>query len=137
MASRRKAREHALQVLYLIDLAGTPTEQALELFRTNFESDGEDFNFVESLVRGVSAERPGFDQLLEESSEHWKVSRMPRIDRNILRLATYELLKCPETPAAVVLDEAVELAKRFGEAKSPSFVNGILDRIFRGMEKRV
>jgi N utilization substance protein B len=137
MGSRRKAREQALQVLYLIDLANTPAEEALGLFRANFESDADEFEFTAELVRGAVGHRADLDALIERHSENWKMSRMPRIDRNILRLGAFQLLHRSDIPAPVALDESVELAKRFGDAKTPAFVNGILDRIFRELPKQV
>jgi transcription antitermination protein NusB len=137
MGSRRKAREQALQILYLIDMAATPAEEALSLFRANFESQEEEFEFAASLVRGVVQHGGGIDELIEHHSEHWKIHRMPRIDRNILRLGVFELMHCPDTPGPVALDEAVELAKRYGDTKTPAFVNGILDRVFRETRNKV
>ncbi len=112
-------------------------EEALEVFRTTFESDPEDFMFARELVRGVMQYLVEMDQMLKDKSEHWRVSRMSRIDRNILRIGVFELAHCPDTPGPVIVDEAVELAKKFGEAKTPSFVNGILDRVFREVRNQV
>ena len=131
MGSRSKAREQALQVLYLVDLAGTATDKALELFRSNFESQDDETVFTNHLVKGVVEHHLQIDALIEQNSEHWRLSRMPRIDRNILRLGTFELKYCPDTPPAVAIDEAIELSKKFGEGKTAAFVNGILDRISR------
>jgi N utilization substance protein B len=133
MGNRRRAREQALQVLYLIDLTGMTDESALDLFRTNFENDEDEFAFVSELVKGVQTDLAEIDALIEKHAENWKLSRMPRIDRNILRLGTHQLLRRSDIPPAVVLDESVELGKRFGEEKTSSFVNGVLDRIFRGI----
>lgn len=131
MSSRRRGREQALQVLYLIDLSGDDVEKALKLFQTNFDTDPEGFEFVSLLVRGVIAHQSEIDPQIEKFADKWKLSRMPRIDRNLLRMGAFELLHELDTPPAVVLDEAVELAKKYGESKTPAFVNGILDRIYR------
>ncbi len=137
MGNRRKAREQALQVLYLIDSTGMAADAALDLFRTNFESHEEDFDFVSELVRGVLTHLAELDALIEKHAENWKLSRMPRIDRNILRLGAFQLLHRDDIPPAVTLDESVELGKRFGEEKTPAYVNGVLDRIFRERPNRV
>lgn len=131
MASRHKAREQALQILYLVDLAKTPAEEAIELFRANFEHQKDDMSFARELVLGIHARLASIDEAIEKNSENWRISRMPRVDRNVLRLGAYELMFCENTPGPVVVDEAVELAKRFGEKKSGAFVNGILDRVLR------
>ena len=137
MGNRRKAREQALQVLYFIDLAEKKAEEALDLFRTNFESHEEDFPFVSELVHGVANNKDAIDLLITNHSSNWKISRMPGIDRNVLRLASYELKFCEETPGEVILDEAVELGKKFGGSNSGAFINGILDRIFHMVRKGV
>ncbi len=112
-------------------------DAALDLFRTNFESHEEDFDFVSELVRGVLTHLAELDALIEKHAENWKLSRMPRIDRNILRLGAFQLLHRDDIPPAVTLDESVELGKRFGEEKTPAYVNGVLDRIFRERPNRV
>ncbi|HLG19703.1 MAG TPA: transcription antitermination factor NusB [Bdellovibrionota bacterium] len=129
MSSRSRAREQALQILYLIDLAGTPAEQALSMFRANFESNEEDFEFVKTLVQGVVTKKIALDALIESHSEHWRLSRMPRVDRNVLRIGAFELTGTPDVPTAVAIDEAIELGKKYGETRTPAFINGILDRI--------
>src|SRR5262245_52565261 len=122
MSSRTRAREQALQVLYLIDLSNIPPKEALSFFKMNFENHEEDLPFVEKLVCVVAEQRASLDTLIENTSENWKMSRMPRIDRNILRLGAYQLLFCKdEIPPAVAMDESIELAKRFGEDRSPKF----------------
>ncbi len=137
MGSRSRAREQALQILYFVDLTGTPAADALPLFRENFDSPEDDFPFAEQLVSGIQTNQATLDKALEDSSDNWKLSRMSRIDRNILRLGAFELLHCPETPSSVAIDEAIELAKKYGDEHSPSFVNGILDRISRESRKGI
>jgi N utilization substance protein B len=152
MGQRRKARECALQVLYLLDaqldLAGAARPEAppsgdeeallneqLRLFwlEESFEEDTR--KFAESLIRGVLRERRQIDQLIQSSSRNWRLERMARVDRNVLRLATYELRYLPEIPKRVTLNEAIELAKRYGAEDSGAFINGILDRICQETEK--
>ena len=128
---RRKARELALQLLYQNDLAATPPE---EMFRRTEEfliARPEVQEYAARLVVGTLSRREELDEKLSERSEHWRLGRMPAVDRNLLRLALYELLFEPETPAAVVINEAVEIAKKFSTPSSGSFVNGVLDGIRR------
>jgi transcription antitermination factor NusB len=100
-------------------------EDLMDLIR----GDGDAQAFAEMLVSGVVAHLEDIDSLLEETSTNWKVARMARVDRNILRLATYELRYCEDIPARVTINEAIEIAKRYGEKDSNAFINGILDRI--------
>ena len=134
MGTRRKAREAALQVLYQIDTAGIPAdgvEQAISAFFELYaESDDHDAReFAELLVRGCAAQLEVIDAKIREVSKHWRLERMARVDRNVMRLAVHELMALPDVPRKVTLNEAVELAKRFGDENSASFVNGVLDRI--------
>ncbi len=135
---RRRAREFALQALYQSDLSQTSASEALAgLWATLLEdagvdgpaADSEEVDFARSLVAGVQERSEEIDRLIESASLNWRLSRMPAVDRNILRLAAFELLGSLDVPASVSINEAVELAKRFGEKESGSFVNGILDRI--------
>jgi transcription antitermination protein NusB len=135
MGSRRKAREAAVQVLYQIDLSGEDPEPALALFFQHLTPDGEAREFAGELVRGCVAQRDAIDAKIREVSRHWRLERMARVDRNILRLGTFELMFLPDVPRKVTLNEAVELAKRFGDEDSPAFVNGVLDRIASEIEK--
>jgi N utilization substance protein B len=134
MASRRKSRERALQVLFLIDLRNQPVEEAIEVFNFTLHSEDEDFStlardkFMEQLVRGASTQREELDQRIARASANWRLDRMPAVDRNILRLATFELLEA-KLPPAVIIDEALELARKFSGNESVSFVNGVLDSI--------
>ena len=140
---RRRAREFALQVLYQTDIAdhaGAESDgSAALLWASQLEeggvsgsaADADEVEFAESLVQGVTERLVEIDTLIESASVNWRLVRMPAVDRNILRLATYELVASAGTPASVCINEAVELAKRFGEKESGSFVNGILDRIAR------
>ena len=132
MGSRTKARECALQALYQLDTSGGDPREVLRGVLAHFEegpSDGETARFAEELVRGVQSERAQIDVLIQESSTNWKLERMARVDRNILRLAVYELLRRGDVPVRVTLNEAIELGKKFGSEESSAFVNGVLDRI--------
>ena len=132
MGVRHATRMLALQALYALEMNSdaTPAEVIESAWE---ESDVGDLDrdFLERIVRGVWKNVRALDQQLERYSQHWKVSRMDRVDKSILRLSIYELLHAQETPGPVILDEGVELAKEFGTPESPSFVNGILDRIAR------
>ncbi len=135
MGSRRKAREAALQILYQMDLSGEDAERAIELYREHLGQDDDTDEFVVTLVRGCAGALPEIDAKIREVSRHWRLERMARVDRNILRLATFELMRLPQVPARVTLNEAVELAKRFGNEDSSAFVNGVLDRIAAELAK--
>jgi N utilization substance protein B len=135
LGKRRKTREYALQVLYQWEMTGQDVERGLALLREHLLSAGGEDSFLDRLVRGVSTHREEIDRLIEGHSEHWRLERMPPVDRNILRIAAFELLYCEEVPPRVSVNEAVELAKRFGSEDSPAFVNGILDRIMTEIRK--
>lgn len=134
MSSRRKSRERALQILFLCDQREQTPAQAIEAYMFTLHSEDDDFSdmardrFMEELVRGTIGKREELDQKIMGASEHWRLERMPTVDRNILRLATYELLD-GKLPHAVVIDEALELARRFSGNESVGFVNGVLDSI--------
>jgi len=137
MSSRRKAREAAVQVLYQLEVSALEPAAALELFWSNLAQGGrEDREFTERLVHGVRESAVEIDEKIRQVSKHWRLERMARVDRNVIRLATYELMKLPEVPARVTLNEAIELAKRFGDEDSPAFVNGVLDRVAADLGKR-
>jgi len=139
MASRRRAREFALQALYTADVSDRSLLQALKgLWDGQVEGEGfdgsrpaeaEEIQYAERICSGVDQKSAEVDAMIEKASVNWRLTRMPVVDRNILRLATYELLECEDVPPNVSINEAVELAKRFGEKDSRAFVNGILDRI--------
>ena len=130
MGSRTKARECALQALYQLDLSGGDPRDAVRGVLAHFEeADEATERFADELVRGVQSERPQIDALIQTSSTHWKPERMARVDRNILRLAVYEILRRADVPVRVTLNEAVELGKKYGSEESSAFVNGVLDRI--------
>ena len=129
MGARTLAREAALQVLFAIDSAGHDPERALYDYWRETPGDAEGRAYADQLVRDVCAERPDLDRRIAASSVNWRLERMARVDRNVLRLATWELERELSVPRAVIIDEAVELAKRFGAEGSGAFVNGILTRI--------
>jgi N utilization substance protein B len=125
----------ALQVLYQMDTMGAGAGPALRLFQGHLAESNEGEAFAEALVEGFDAEREKIDEIIRGVSHHWRLERMARVDRNILRLGTYELLRMADIPRRVTLNEAVELAKRFGSEGSAGFVNGVLDRIATDLGK--
>jgi N utilization substance protein B len=131
MGRRSKARECALQMLYQCSATGDPIDRVAAAFWEVRRGMPAVREMAERLARGASAERAAIDAALAECLEHWRLDRLAAVDREVLRLAAYELRHEPGTPGKVVLDEAVELAKRFGEADSAAFVNGVLDGLWR------
>jgi N utilization substance protein B len=129
MGTRRKGRELALQALYQIEMTGDQSPGALERFLSHFEGSAKAREFARRLVSGVVSRREEIDRLIEQSAEHWKLARMAKVELTILRMATYELLFCPDIPLNVSLDEAIEISKRYGSEDSAAFINGILDQV--------
>ncbi|MGB7946112.1 MAG: transcription antitermination factor NusB [Candidatus Binatia bacterium] len=129
MGTRRKGRELALQALYQIEMTGDSTGAAVELFLGHFEGNSEAKEFARRLVSGVVSQRAEIDRLIQHCTEHWKLMRMAKVDLVILRMATYELVFCPDIPLNVSLDEAIEIGKRFGTDDSATFINGVLDQV--------
>jgi transcription antitermination protein NusB len=126
---RSKARERALQALYQIDVAATDIDEALGRFWKSFEPvEAEVRSLTEELVRGVAKNRRAVDETIERTSTNWRLDRMARVDRNVLRLAVYELIQT-EVPLKVVINEAIELGKKYGTESSGAFINGVLDKV--------
>lgn len=135
-AARRQAREYAIQVLYQLDSSSVPlhVDDALHLFWAHLEpgeASSDARAYCEALVRGVVDQQAQVDGAIQKATQHWRLERMTRVDRNVLRFAVYELLFRRDVPARVVLNEAIEVAKKFGSEESGAFVNGVLDRIAR------
>ena len=129
MGKRTKARECAFQMLYQWDVGRQPIEQVIDSFWRVRTTTDETRSRAELLLRGAQEQVERLDKAIAAAATNWRFDRIAAVDRNILRLGAYELMMEPQTPPAVVLDEAVEMAKRFGEAGSPGFVNGVLDAI--------
>ena len=134
MRRRTKAREYALQILYQIEVSQESLEHCLTEFWENAPTDPDpqidDIKaFTEDLVRRVLEHAKAIDAEIEKCTENWKINRMALVDRNILRLGTCELLHFDDIPSKVAINEAIELAKRYGDSESPKFVNGILDKV--------
>jgi N utilization substance protein B len=132
---RHQARQVGLQVLYRYDQSH-PVDPLPSAIVTELSQHFEHFKvpsavreFASELVAGTLRKLPDLDALIEQAGTNWKIGRMSAVDRNLLRMSIYELKHFPDTPASVVIDEAVELAKQFGTAESPAFVNGVLDAV--------
>ncbi|MDA0712753.1 MAG: transcription antitermination factor NusB [bacterium] len=150
MGSRRKGREISLQILYELEVAAFSTidkndpreitdalrklskgrvNQTIEAFFKNFESSDGIFDFASSLVHGTLLNLSRIDDLIIKHSTKWRLERMAKVDRNVLRFATYEIIFSLDLPTSVIIDEAIEVSKRFGSEKSAAFINGVLDSI--------
>lgn len=135
MAARHRSRKRALQVLFEWDMRGGPVDRAISHFYDSLYSEENENppkpdKFMEELARGTVAKADEIDRKIESKAEHWRLDRMPVVDRNILRLAIYELSQ-QAVPAPVVIDEALELARQFSNDESVPFINGILDAVHR------
>ncbi|MCA9173498.1 MAG: transcription antitermination factor NusB [Planctomycetales bacterium] len=131
MPRRSRAREVALQVLYQIDLQPDSNLEDLDRFvRERLHEHRDSVEFCRSLIQGVRRNRAELDQMIEEIAEHWSIARMAATDRNVLRIGAFELVYT-QIPGQVVINEAVELARRFGTRQSGPFVNGLLDRVLK------
>lgn len=129
MRKRTKAREAALKLLYQIDITGEDCASVLSRFVRENKLEEPVVEFCSRLVSGTRENITRLDEIIARCAENWHIDRMAKIDRNILRMSAYELLFCRDIPVKVALNEAVELAKRYGGSESGKFVNGILDRI--------
>ena len=137
MGTRRKSRELALQMLFQADMGKQQPEDVRKTFwRGRGEVDGEVQGFTEDLFRVASDRAEEIDQLIERHAQHWRMDRMAAVDRNVLRAAVAELLAFPSTPRAVVINEALEIARKFSSPESVQFINGVLDSIGRGLEQQ-
>ncbi len=135
MGARRKAREAALQALFFMDHGGEFTPGALARFRAGFAPKTEAVPHFERLVHGVLRTRGILDRLIARYSENWSLERMAGVDRNVMRIALYEMLWCADVPPRVAIDEAVEIGKKYGGEESGAFINGIVDRVRLALER--
>lgn len=129
MGIRHKARETALRALYQIEMTKDSAEQSFEMLCQHHEADAKAIPYARELVLGVREKCADIDALIRRFAENWRLDRMSLVDRNVLRIAVFEFCYRPEVPARVILNEAIELAKRYGTEESGAFVNGILDAI--------
>ncbi len=129
MGARRSGREAALQMLFQMEASGADAEEVIRTFWRSFEADPEGKPYADELVRGAAAHLAELDATIIAAADNWRLERMTRLDRNLLRLGVFELAHRADVPRAVILDEAVELAKSFGAEGSGAFVNGVLARV--------
>ena len=134
MGQRRNSRELAMQALYYIDLGNEEPIEAYKLFCIHYESDEGMNAFFEEIVEGTLKHKSEIDSHVEKFSNNWKLSRMSGIDRNIIRIAVYEMLYCNDIPSTVTINEAIDIGKKFGTKDSGAFINGILDAISQNLE---
>jgi len=131
MGARRKARELAVQMLYQYDLSGNAPDMIIDTFEDLQKSKPNTREFATKIFRGTVDHLADIDGMIQAQAENWRLSRMAVVDRNIIRLSVYEFLHETGTPKLVVIDEAIEIAKRYGNDKSSQFINGILDGILK------
>ena len=129
MGARTGARESALQMLYALETSAADVELVIRDFWREMPGDAEGRPYADEIVRGLSTARDAADARIRTASTNWRLERMTRVDRNLLRMGAWELENRRDIPRAVVIDEAVEIAKRYGAEDSGAFVNGVLDRI--------
>ena len=131
MGRRRLAREIALQALYVADVSGTPAAEAFSIVirREGNDADQDTLEFARVLAMGTLERRDELDGLIQERAANWAMNRMAAVDRNVLRLAAYELVARPDTPVGVVIDEAIEIVRKYSAEEATRFVNGILDAL--------
>ena len=129
MGYRRKSRELAMQALFYMDMIQKEPDEMIDLFCKNFKPSKQVLPFWLSLITGVLQRKDDIDGIIEQFSSNWKVSRMAGVDRNILRIAVFELLYMEEIPSKVSINEAIDIGKKYGTEESGAFINGILDSI--------
>ena len=135
MGYRRKSRELAMQALFYLDMSQSVSMETLDLYCQHFPPSKKALPFFMELVKGVINSHSKIDAFIERYSNNWKIGRMSCVDRNVMRVAVYELLYCREIPPKVSINEAIDVGKKFGTDESGAFINGILDSIRKAMEK--
>lgn len=136
MGARHSGREAALKMLFQMEASGEDAERTITLFWRNFEEEPEGREYADDALRGIGAALADVDAQITKASTHWRIERMARVDRNVLRLGAWELMRRADVPRAVVLDEAVELAKSYGTEESGAFVNGVLNRVAESLGRK-
>lgn len=135
MGQRRKSRELALQALFYMDMTDEFSTNSLNLFFKNFSSLNCDPDFFSVVIKGVIDSKEQIDDIIKKYSTNWKIGRMTYVDRNILRIGTFELLFCDDIPAKVTINEAIDIGKKFGSEDSGAFINAVLDKIRTSFNK--
>jgi N utilization substance protein B len=131
MGARRKARELALQMLFQYDMSGNAPDMIISTFEELQKSKSNTRDFATKIFRGTVDNLAGIDEMITAQADNWRLSRMAVVDRNIIRMSVYEFMHETGTPKLVIIDEAIEIAKKFGTQKSSQFINGILDGILK------
>jgi N utilization substance protein B len=121
---------------FQMESSGAPPAQVIDLYWRNFDPEPQGRSYADAAVLGIADARPAVDAQISAASTHWRLERMARVDRNVLRLGTWELIHCLDVPRAVILDEAVELAKAYGTEESGPFVNGVLNRVAENVGRK-
>jgi transcription antitermination protein NusB len=129
---RRTAREKALQALFQMDMSGMTADEAL----TNVYEEAASDEYLEALVKGATEHKAKIDGLIKENLEKWSFDRLAKVDKNILRVAVYELLEADDVPNKVVINEAIEIAKTYGDDQSSKFINGVLSKVNSTIEEQ-
>lgn len=133
MGKRRRARELAVQVLFHLEFSPDDPAEVFDLICENFQAPESIRDFSKRLVLGVCEKKERLDKAISQASRNWRIDRMTRLDRSILRLAVFEMMFVPDIPARVSLDEAVEIGKKFGSEDSGRYINGVLDNIYNSI----
>ena len=136
MGARHSGREAALQMLFQMEASGASAAEAMELYWRSFDPEPEGRAYADEAIADIAASLAAVDAEITKASTHWRLERMARVDRNVLRLGAWELLHRPDVPRAVILDEAVELAKAYGTDESSAFVNGVLNRVAENVGRK-
>lgn len=131
MGARRKARELALQMLFQFDMSGNTIDDIISTFEELEKSKSNTREFAIRIFRGTVDHVDSIDEMIQKQAENWRLSRMAAVDRNIIRMSVYEFLHEDDTPKLVIIDEAIEIAKKYSTLKSSQFINGILDGILK------
>ena len=137
MGNRRRARELAMQALFYMDMRQKSSQELVDLFCQCFTPSPKNLPFFMELVNGVMNHKPQIDAIIERFSNNWKISRMSCVDRNIMRIAVYEMLFRRDIPSKVSINEAIDVGKKYGTDESGAFINGILDSIRVAFDKKV
>ena len=135
MGQRRKAREHTLRILFQMEFEDSNPQEALDQYWQSKKTPGEIKEYSTWLAKGIASNQKTIDSLIQSVSEHWRISRMALVDRNILRMAVFELLYEDNIAPAIVINEAIEIARRYSGDEAATFVNGILDAVRKSLEK--
>jgi N utilization substance protein B len=136
MGKRRKARESTLQILFQLEFNDSDAEKAFQLFWKDKKATKEVKEYCRWLIKGVISHQESIDRSIQSVSEHWRLSRMPVVDRNILRMAVFELLYEEDVAPAVIINEAIEIAKKYSSEQAAMFINGVLDTLRKNANKK-